>query len=107
MGHTIGERTVTRLLHDLNYGLQAPRKTNEGTTHPDWNAQFGHINQQTKAFQERGQPVVSVDTKKKELVGDFQNRGQEWQPKREPVAVRVHDFVDKELGKAIPYGSMI
>jgi len=92
------------LLHGLNYSLQANRKTTEGAAHPDRNAQFGHINEQTTLFQERGQPVVSVDTKKKELVGDFRNGGQEWQPTGKPVAVRVHDFVDKELGKAIPYG---
>lgn len=103
-GHAIGERTVAHLLHGLNYSLQANRKTTEGASHPDRNAQFAHINEQTTVFQERGQPVVSVDTKKKELVGDFRNGGQEWQPKGEPVAVRVHDFVDKELGKAIPYG---
>jgi len=103
-GHTIGERTVAHLLRGLNYSLQANRKTTEGASHPDRNAQFAHISQQTQAFQARGQPVVSVDTKKKELVGDYRNGGREWQPKGEPVAVRVHDFVDKDLGKAIPYG---
>ena len=103
-GHAIGERTVAHVLRGLNYSLQATRKTTEGASHPDRNAQFAHINQQTTAFQERTQPVVSVDTKKKELVSDFRNGGQEWQPKGEPVAVRVHDFVDKDLGKAIPYG---
>ena len=103
-GHAIGERTVAHLLRGLNYRLQANRKTTEGASHPDRNAQFEHINQQTQAFQARGQPVVSVDAKKKELVGDFRNGGQEWQPKGEPVAVRVHDFGDKELGKAIPDG---
>ena len=78
-----------------------PRKA---ARHPDRNAQFEHINARSSAFQRRGQPVISVDTKKKELVGDFKNGGREWQPKGEPEEVRVHDFLDKELGKAIPYG---
>ena len=95
---------VGELLHELGYSLQATRKEKEGGQHPDRNAQFEHINKQVKAFGERGQPVVSVDTKKKELVGDFKNAGQEWQPKGTPELVRVHDFIDKELGKAIPYG---
>jgi hypothetical protein len=95
---------VAELLHELDYSLQANRKTREGSAHPDRNAQFEHINRQIQAFQQRGQPVVSVDTKKKELVGDFKNGGREWQPKGAPEPVRVHDFLDKELGKAIPYG---
>jgi hypothetical protein len=104
MGHQVSARKVGYLLHDLGYSLQANKKTLEGQQHPDRNAQFEHINAQAQAFQERDQPVISVDTKKKELVGDFKNGGLEWQPKGEPVPVRVHDFVDKTLGKAIPYG---
>jgi hypothetical protein len=104
LGHKVGDRTVARLLQDLGYSLQANRKTKEGAAHPDRDAQFQHINEQTKAFQQRGQPVVSVDIKKKELVGDFKNGGREWQPIGAPEPVRVHDFEDKELGKAIPYG---
>ena len=84
--------------------MQANRKTKEGSSHPDRNAQFEHINRQVLACQRRNQPVVSVDTKKKELVGEFKNSGEEWQPKGEPEKVKVHDFPDKQLGKAIPYG---
>jgi hypothetical protein len=104
LGHQVGDRTVARLLQDVGYSLQANRKTKEGASHPDRDAQFQYINEQTKAFQRRGQPVVSVDTKKKELVGDFKNSGREWQPTGIPERVRVHDFADKVLGKAIPYG---
>jgi hypothetical protein len=104
LGHQVGDRTVPRLLQDVGYSLQANRKTKEGTSHPDRDAQFQYINEQTKAFQRRGQPVVSVDTKKKELVGEFKNSGREWQPRALPERVRVHDFEDKVLGKAIPYG---
>lgn len=104
LGHQVGDRTVARLLQDVGYSLQANRKTKEGASHPDRDAQFQYINEQTKAFQRRGQPVVSVDTKKKELVGDFKNSGREWQPRGIPERVRVHDFEDKVLGKAIPYG---
>ena len=103
-GHPIGRQKVSELLAQLGYSLQANRKTKEGANHPDRNAQFEYINAQVQAFQGRNQPVVSVDTKKKELVGDFKNGGREWRPQGEPEAVRVHDFVDKELGKAIPYG---
>jgi hypothetical protein len=103
-GHRLSARKVGDLLHGLKYSLQATRKTHEGSSHPDRNAQFERINTQTKAFQQRGQPVVSVDCKKKELVGEFANGGREWQPQREPEAVRVHDFPDPTLGKAIPYG---
>jgi hypothetical protein len=103
-GHPVSDRTVARLLHDAGYSLQANRKTREGNGHPDRNAQFEHISQQVQRVQKRGQPVVSVDTKKKELVGDFKNPGQEWRPEGDPQKVRVHDFKDKELGKAIPYG---
>jgi hypothetical protein len=84
--------------------LACAGKTVDGKQHPDRNAQFEHINAQAKAFQRAGEPVVSVDTKKKELVGDFANHGKEWQPAGEPLPVRVHDFIDPQLGKAVPYG---
>lgn len=103
-GHPVSPTTVRRLLHAAGYSLQGTSKTREGGEHVDRDAQFGHINAKVRAFQQASQPVISVDTKKKELVGDFQNGGQEWQPKGEPEQVRVYDFVDKELGKAIPYG---
>jgi hypothetical protein len=103
-GTKISADTVARLLVALNFSLQAPRKTKEGGSHPDRNAQFEHINARATDFQARGQPVISVDTKKKELVGDFKNGGREWQPKGEPEKVRVYDFPDPEKGKAIPYG---
>lgn len=103
-GHRVSQRTVCDLLHALGYSLQAVRKNREGGTHPDRNAQFLHINERAKAFMAQGEPVISVDTKKKELVGDFANKGREWQPKGEPEQVRVHDFIDKKLGKVSPYG---
>jgi hypothetical protein len=104
MGHKVGPRTVAGLLRAQGYSLQGAKKTIEGNQHPDRNAQFEHIAARTSALQAAGQPVVSVDTKKKELVGDFHNKGREWQRKGEPDAVRVHDFIDETLGKAIPYG---
>lgn len=103
-GYRIGDRKVADLLHDMGYSLQANAKTLEGAQHPDRNAQFEYINAQTKAFQRRNQPVISVDTKKKELVGNFKNGGREWWPQGAPQETNVHDFQDKELGKAIPYG---
>jgi hypothetical protein len=103
-GHRVGERTVALLLHQAGYSLQSNRKVREGQSDPDRNAQFEHINAQVRAFQRRGQPAISVDTKKKELVGDFKNGGREWRPKGKPEEVRVHDFQDPGLGKAIPYG---
>ena len=103
-GHAVGYRTVAALLGELGYSLQSNRKAREGASHPDRNAQFQHISDQVRRFQRRGQPVVSVDTKKKELVGDFKNVGREYQPAGCPEEVRVHDFQDKESGKAIPYG---
>lgn len=103
-GHTISARTVGRLLKADGYSLQSNRKTKEGGDHPDRNAQFEHINATVMKFQRHGQPVISVDTKKKELVGEFKNGGREWQPQGEPEQVLVHDFLDKDLGKAIPYG---
>jgi hypothetical protein len=102
--HPVSDRTVACLLYAAGYSLQANRKTREGRSHPDRNAQFEFINSSVKRFLRRGQPAISVDTKKKELVGDFKNPGQEWRPKGSPEAVRTHDFKDKILGKAIPYG---
>ena len=102
--HAVSARTVASLLHEADYSLQGNRKTREGTSHPDRNAQFEHINEQVKRFLQAQQPAISVDTKKKELVGDFKNGGKEWRPKGEPEKVRVHDFLDKTLGKAIPHG---
>jgi hypothetical protein len=102
--HPVGANTVAALLRQAGYSLQANRKTREGARHPDRNAQFEHINAQVRRFQNRDQPAISVDTKKKELIGDFKNAGREWHPRGEPEEVRVHDFLDKELGKAIPYG---
>lgn len=103
-GHPVSHQTVAELLHALRYSLQGTRKTKEGASHPDRDAQFAYLNDQVQAFQGQGQPVISVDTKKKELVGDFTNGGREWQPAGYPEEVRVHDFVDRELGKVIPYG---
>ena len=102
--HSVSDRTVAALLKAAGYSLQANRKTREGSSHEDRNAQFEHINRRVLAFQMQGEPVVSIDTKKKELVGEFKNAGQEWQPRGKPVEVQVHDFPDKKLGKAIPYG---
>src|ERR1700681_3435290 len=103
-GHPVSQRTVCDLLTGEGYSLQSVRKTREGAQHPDRDAQFQFLNTQVQAALKAGQPVISVDTKKKELVGDFKNAGQEWQRKKTPVEVRVHDFVDPVLGKAAPYG---
>ena len=103
-GHQVSHRLVAELLQELGYSLQANRKTREGAAHPDRNAQFEHLNSQVQAYQSDGQPVISVDTKKKELVGDFKNGGRELRPQGAPEPVRVHDFVIPELGKATPYG---
>jgi hypothetical protein len=97
-------KTVGKLLRQLGYSLQATKKTVEGAQHPDRNAQFEHINAQAKDARERGLPFISVDTKKKELVGNFKNAGVEWQPKDQPELVDVHDFPGDAIGKAIPYG---
>ncbi len=102
--HPVSHATVATLLEQEGFSLQANRKTREGGKHPDRNAQFEYINGRVKRFLKRRQPAISVDTKKKELVGDFKNGGREYQPTGRPEEVRVHDFVDKELGKAIPYG---
>ena len=104
MKHQVSHQVVADLLHELGYSLQANRKTKEGTKHPDRNAQFEHLNGKVKWSLARHQPVISVDTKKKELVGDFKNGGRELRPKGQPELVRVHDFVDQELGRATPYG---
>jgi hypothetical protein len=104
MGHTIGRTLVGKLLHQLDYSLQANRKTKEGSNHIDRDAQFHYINDHVKEALASGNPAISVDTKKKELVGDFRNGGREWRPKGSPEEVRVHDFVIPELGRAVPYG---
>jgi len=103
-GFIAGQKLVGRLLKRLGFSLQANHKTREGASHPDRNAQFEHINAEVKAFQAAGQPVISVDTKKEEPVGDFKNGGRELRPKGRPEPVRVHDFIIPELGKAVPYG---
>ena len=103
-GFAAGQKLVGRLLRRLGFSLQANRKTREGTSHPDRDAQFEYINARVKAWQTAGQPAISVDTKKKELVGDFKNGGRELRPKGQPEAVRVHDFALPELGKVAPYG---
>ena len=102
--HPVTDRTVATLLKQAGYSLQANRKTKEGSANPDRNAQFEYISTRVLDLQKRQCPVVSVDTKKKELVGEFKNAGQEWRPKGQPEKVNVHDFPDKKLGKAIPYG---
>ena len=104
MGHTIGRTLVGELLHKLDYRLQANRKTREGSRNPDRDVQFHYINDRVKEALAAGEPAISVDTKKKELVGDFKNAGREWRPKGSPEEVRVHDFVIPELGRAAPYG---
>jgi len=104
-GHAVSHQTVATLLRDpLGYSLQGLRKTREGKGHPDRDAQFQHINQTVADFQAQGQPVISVDAKKKEWVGDFHTGGKEWQRVEQPEEVRAYDFVDAELGKALPYG---
>ena len=104
LGHTVSYRLVADLLHEAGYALQANRKTREGTKHPDRDAQFGYLTDQVRRFQQQHRPTISVDTKKKELVGDFKNAGREWRPAGTPADVRVHDFVIPAQGKAIPYG---
>jgi len=104
MGHAVSRQLVAELLAAAGYSLQANRKTREGASHPDRDAQFRYINHHVRRFQRATQPVISVDTKKKELVGDFKNAGRQWRPTGQPVPVRVHDFLIPERGKAIPYG---
>ncbi len=103
-GHQIGRTVVGELLHKQKFSLQANRKSCEGDSHPDRDAQFVHINNSVKTALAAGQPVISVDTKKKELMGNFKNAGQTWRPRGEPEEVRVHDFLIKDLGRAVPYG---
>ena len=103
-GHTVSQRVVANLLRTLEYSLQGNRKVLEGSQHPDRNAQFEYLNEQVQRQVAAGQPAISVDAKKKELVGSFKNGGRELRPKGQPEPVRVHDFVDKELGRATPYG---
>jgi hypothetical protein len=104
LGHKVSPDTVGTMLLSMDYSLQALAKTREGASHPDRDSQFRHISEQTKAFQRRGQPVISVDAKKKELVGNYKNGGREWQKKGEPEKVQTHDFPDKNVGRARPYG---
>lgn len=103
-GHKLSHMTVAQELRCQKYSLQGNRKTDEGSSHPDRNAQFLHINATVTAFQQSGDPVISVDTKKKELIGNYKNSGKEWLPQGKPTDVKVYDFIDKKLGKAIPYG---
>ena len=105
MGHRVVDRTVLRLLKAKGYSLQANKKTREGAPHPDRDAQFEHINQTVSEALAAGEPVISVDAKKRELVGDFTAVGREFQPAGKPVEVRGHDFKDQQLGHAIPYGA--
>ena len=102
MGHATSRRMVAELLHELGYSLQANRKSFEGKSHPDRNAQFEHINAEVQAALKSGDPVISVDAQKKELIGDFKNAGREWQPEGEPEPVRVYDFLIPELGRDTP-----
>jgi hypothetical protein len=104
MGHKVTHARVADILHMLGYSLQANRKTIEGNSHPDRDQQFNYIYEKCKAFQEEHQPVISVDTKKKELVGNFKNGGKELRPIKDPINVNVYDFKDKEMGKVNPYG---
>ena len=104
LGHRVHFTSVAKLLRGLGYSLQANSKTREGSSHPDRDAQFRHINQTAAQALSAGEPVISVDAKKKELVGDFKNAGRELRPRGQPIPVRVHDFRDPELGKAVPYG---
>jgi len=103
-GHEVSRTLVAHLLNEAGYSLQGNRKTTEGDSHPDRDAQFGYINTQVTTALAEQQPVISVDTKKKELVGDFRNPGREYRPQGSPEEVRVHDFLIKELGRAVPYG---
>ena len=103
-GHKISPKTVARLLQKQGYSLQSNKKTSEGDSHPDRDKQFQYIHDQVEEFLDREQPVISVDTKKKELIGFYKNKGQEWERKKEPIKVNMHDFPDPKQGKVIPYG---
>jgi hypothetical protein len=102
--HPISNRTVATILHSEGYSLQSNRKTKEGSQHPDRNAQFQYIDDQVSRFIANGAPAISIDTKKKELVGEYKNAGREWRPNRDPIEVDTHDFPKKNVGKAVPYG---
>lgn len=104
LGHKISQRTVYGLLETMHYSMQSNRKNKEGSDHPDRDLQFQYISEKVKDFQKRMQPVISVDTKKKELIGEFKNNGKEWHKKGQPIQVNSHDFPDKDLGKVAPYG---
>jgi hypothetical protein len=104
LGHKVSHQTVARVLVEMDYSLQSNRKTEEGKDHPDRNAQFEHIKRKVRSFQQQGQPVISVDTKKKEMIGNYRNSGQEWRPQGQPRKVKSKDFPDKQLGKVAPYG---
>ena len=103
-GHTVSHTTVAKLLDHEDYSLQGAKKILEGKSHEDRNAQFEFINEYVKLFQEYNQPVISIDCKKKENIGNYKNNGQDWRPKGNPIKVKDHDFIDKNLGKAIPFG---
>ncbi len=103
-GHKVSAQSVRRLLSDWGYSLQGNKKTKEGSSHPDRNAQFEYINERVLGYQQRGQPTISVDTKKKENIGEFKNKGREYSKKGQPIKVKTHDFPDPKLGKAAPYG---
>lgn len=103
-GHRVSADTVAGLLREEGFSLQASAKTIEGSQRPDRDAQFQHLNEQAREYRDAGQPVISVDTKKKELVGGFKNNVRQWRPTGEPVPVHIHDFADPRLGKAVPYG---
>ena len=103
-GHEVSHTVVGELLQQAGYSLQANRKTREGNQHMDRDAQFQYINARAASFLKDGRPVVSVDTKKKELVGNFKNAGREWRPQDSPEDVNIHDFIDPKLKRAVPYG---
>jgi hypothetical protein len=103
-GHRLAPNTVGRLRRDLGYSLQANRKDKEGRSSPERSAQVAYLNDQVRAFLDRGQPVISLDAKKKESVGDFKNAARSWQPKGQPIRVQVHDFPSMSIGKAVPHG---
>ncbi len=104
LGHSISPKTVYNLLKSMGYSLQSNRKTESGTNHPDRDGQFQYISHQVSQFQKYHRPVISVDAKKRELIGNYKQPGQEWHPKGNPTTVKMHDFEDKVLGQAIPYG---
>lgn len=104
IGHRVSQTSIWRLLNAMDYSLQVNRKVHEGEDYPKRDEQFLHIAKRVKQCEQQQQPIISVDTKKKELLGEYRNQGQEWQAKGKPIAVKVHDFVDKQRGKALPYG---